>query len=290
MSRKPKSRQGEGEPKSGNDSAPIRDRACKAVGVRLLGILLLIALLLGSIVIVGRHARQAIQGTDRYLIPFSEILCNPPPGQERGEFLAEVQYLSASPEQVKLLDAELSPHLMEAFAAHPWVERVENVMVAPPKHIEVRLVYRLPVIAVQNPGGGLWVLDGQGRILPTAAKTDALPILETNLQSKEPAGSVWRDHVIEKAARTSAFLRDHQDLLRLVRLQVTEGILVLRTAAGSRVRWTSLDKAEGEVPDTLKLERLLQYYREHGSLDHPNGPLEHDVRPSVGVLAHPIKP
>jgi hypothetical protein len=290
MSRKSKSNRAETEPKSSNGSVPIRTRALRALVIRLLGILVLIALFLGAIVLVGQYARQAIQKTDRYVIPFSEIECVPPPGQERSEFLAEVQYLSGSPEQIKLLDGDLAPQLMDAFAVHPWVRSVDDVIVAAPRHVAVRLTYRLPVLIVKNDAASPWVLDGEGRILPATAKTDALPVLQTKLQPKEPVGTVWRDRAIEAAARTAAVLRPHQDVLRLQRMQMANGVMDLLTAAGSRVRWSGLEKVAEEVPDAQKLERLLQYCHEHGSLDQPDGPLEHDVRPRVGVIARPIKP
>src|SRR5205085_1645284 len=77
-----------------------------------------------------------------------------PRTEEPGAFLGEVQYLGGLPERLALLDDDLPGRLAEAFARHPWVEKVERVEVVPPGRVRARLTYRTPVLAV-------WLIEGR---------------------------------------------------------------------------------------------------------------------------------
>jgi hypothetical protein len=257
---------------------------------RLLGLVLVVALFLAAVVALGRYARQSIQESDRYAVPFADIECTPPPGKQRADFLAEVQYLSGSPDRIRLLDNDLPTRLSDAFARHPWVERVIGVIVAAPRSVEVRLAYRIPVLVVKHPSAGPWILDGHAHILPAEAKSNSLLVLQTDLQPKEPSGAIWRANAIERAAETAALLQPYQGVLRIERMEIVDGVLELWTGAGSRVRWGGLGKSMEEASTEQKLQRLLQYCRAHGSLDQPGGVLDHDVRTKVGVSTRPLTP
>src|SRR5262245_42882014 len=88
-------------------------------------LLLGVALVFGAVVLIGQLTRAAMQDSDRFKVAFTDIDCPPPPAQDRATFLSEVQYLAELPDQLRLLDEGLVRRLAEAFACHPWVERVE---------------------------------------------------------------------------------------------------------------------------------------------------------------------
>ena len=100
------------------------------------------ALVVGGVVAVGNVARDALGPHDRYLLPFSEIECPSPPGQDRAEFLGEVQYNGAFPDELYVLDPTLSDRLKAAFAAHKRVEKVGKITIGPGKRVQVELTFR----------------------------------------------------------------------------------------------------------------------------------------------------
>jgi hypothetical protein len=161
-----------------------------------------VAIVLACLIALGRRARSDLQAVDRYQAPFTAIDCAPPPGQSRLEFLAEVQYLANLPEKLSLLDDDLPGRLAQAFARHPWVEHVDEVKLG--ARVEVRLRYRIPVLAV-NVEGRLRAVDAQGILLPATAKTEGLPVFQgTAPPPAGPAGTPWGDKQIMAAARGAA--------------------------------------------------------------------------------------
>jgi len=101
-----------------------------------------VALAVGGVVAVGNVARDALGPNDRYLLPFAEIDCPAPPGQDRAEFLGEVQYIGSFPDRVNVLDPSLPERLRKAFAGHRRVTNVGRVTVTPPKRVQVELTFR----------------------------------------------------------------------------------------------------------------------------------------------------
>ncbi len=267
-------------------------------------------LLLAGLIVLGKAARDGLREQGRGTVPLADVICDPPPGEERPRFLDEVQYLGGLPARLQLLDADLPDRLAAAFAKHPWVEKVERVEVSPPGHVAVRLVYRTPVLAVfvngpapdgQAPilrpfathSGGQRqeplahrVVNRSGTLLPATAPVQGLPILYSSAPPPSgAAGMPWGDATVEAAARTADCLRPHQDRLRLVTFETADGSLVLSTVTGARVLWGHAPGAEdkNEAPAAAKVERLLLYCRAHGGLDKPK-PEEHDVRPKDQAL------
>jgi hypothetical protein len=259
---------------------------------RWLGVLLLLfglGLLLLAVVAVGHFTRGQIRDWDRYAIGFTEIDCTTPPGQDRAEFLAEVQNAAGLPDRLQLLDNKLAARLADAFAGHPCVEKVEQVVILPSRQVQVYLSFRVPVLEVmlpaksprEPPSGELsWVVDQQGNLLPKKHFGEPLPLFFATAPPAGPAGRPWGDATVEAAARTAGFLQPHQERLRLKVFEIAAGNLVLCTVAGTRVLWGQAPGAEqnGEASAEQKLERLLRYCHDRGSLDQPAGRYEHDVR------------
>jgi hypothetical protein len=101
-----------------------------------------VALIVGGLVAVGNVARDSLGTHDRYLLEFTAIECPSPPGQDRIEFLGEVQYNGQFPDAVNVLDPTLPDRLRTAFLKHRRVERVGKIEVLPPKRVRVELTLR----------------------------------------------------------------------------------------------------------------------------------------------------
>ena len=123
-----------------NDPAPARRWPPRLAQV-VLG-LAAAALVVGGVVAVGNLARESLGPHDRYLLPFADIDCPAPPGQDRAEFLAEVQYNGSFPDRVNVLDPTLPERLRVAFGRHRKVEKVGRITVVPPKRVQVELTFR----------------------------------------------------------------------------------------------------------------------------------------------------
>jgi hypothetical protein len=277
-----------------------------------LGPPLVAALLLAGLIVLGRAARDALRPQERYAVAFGDIDCEPPPGEERAAFLGEVQYLAGLPERLPVLDEDLPARLAEAFARHPWVEKVERVEVVPPGRVRARLAYRTPVLAVLLHGeaqdgrapliealssrglgahGALLparAVDRDGTLLPAGAPLAGLPIFYGAPPPAGPAGSPWGDRAVEAAARTAAYLAPYRQRLPFEDFDVIDGGLVLSQPPSVRVRWGHAPGAEAadEAPAAEKVRRLLDYGKEHGGLGLPE-PQEHDVRPKDQAVHRP---
>lgn len=177
------------------------DTACPRWLPQALVLVLMVGAFLAGLIFLGQWGLEQLRGRERYLVPFADIECSPPPGMDRREFLDEVQYHARLPDRIGLLDEDLPRKLSDAFSRHPWVEKVQAVSLKPPRHIEMTLSYRRPVLAVRA-GDSVIAVDGFGVRLPKNAPTAGLPVYEgAAAPPKGPAGSKWGDPGVEERAR-----------------------------------------------------------------------------------------
>lgn len=246
------------------------------------------ALLLG-VIGAGRAARVSLYDRATYRFDFTDIECQPPGEMSREVFLNEVRSLALQPAAFHLLDEDLTARLHRAFLAHPWVESVRRVAIAPYQKpvaaasgrcmtVHVEMEYRRAVLAVPPTDGGWRLVDGRGVLLPESAAQPHLPVLLTEVDTPTgPTGSHWGDARVAAAAKTAAFLQANLVRLHLEdsQMEVVEGEIVFRTP-GVRVVWGHAPGQEkmDEASAKVKLQRLLDYQREHNGLES----LEHDVR------------
>ncbi|MBY0459966.1 MAG: hypothetical protein K2V38_21830, partial [Gemmataceae bacterium] len=156
----------------------------------------------------GELARRSLGPRDRYAVPFADVRCDAPPGTSRETFLAEVRYASGAGPTVRLLDPDLTRTLTAAFAAHPWVARVDGVAVEPPGVVAVALTFRPPVLVDRQPDGPP-AIDAAGVLRPAGAPTTGLPEL-LNVPSRPPgasAGQPWPESSVVRAAAVAAEYR-----------------------------------------------------------------------------------
>jgi len=149
---------------------------------------------------LGEEARRGIGSRDRYATRFADIECDSPPGLERVAFLSEVRYVATFPESFQSLDPELHAKLKAAFSAHPWVASVEDVSVNAERVVRVKLLFRVPVLAVRPQIGAMRVVDAAGVLLPPGASMNETAELTGLVQTPLPlAGQVWPDPDVKRA-------------------------------------------------------------------------------------------
>jgi len=131
-------------------SRAVTPQPNERTSIRAWVVTLVAGLSLLAVFVAGNLTREAVRHWDRYTVAFSDIDCEPPPGQERLGFLAEVQYLSGMPQRLSVLDEDLGARLADAFARHPRVEKVEEVVISPKCELHVRLRLRVPAGRVRQ--------------------------------------------------------------------------------------------------------------------------------------------
>jgi hypothetical protein len=238
------------------------------------------ALVLAGVILGGQALRARLRQHDRFTTAFAEIDCAAPDGMKREQFLEEVRKGADLPERLPVLDEELAGRLNAAFAKHPWVEDVEQVQIGRDRKIEIHLRHRTPVLAVPL-ADGTCAVDEHGVLLPANANVAGLPVWRG--PSGLPAGKTgehWGDAALEGAAEVVGVLRPHQEKMHLAATLTANGEVVITTSKGSRILWGRPPGKEkdGEAIASVKCERLLEYCRKNGDLDHPDGACEHDVR------------
>jgi hypothetical protein len=230
---------------------------------------------------VGRWTRTGLRGNERFQVAFADIECTPPPALSPGDFLGEVQYLSGSPERIDLMARELAQVLTTAFSRHPWVEGVDRIEVLPGRKLRVQLVYRTPVLAVKY-AGQYRAIDGQGVLLPATAPLQDLPIYCCPVPPPRGSpGMEWGDPDLMSAARTLAYLQGQLGTKQFKQVESTVTGIVLTTPDHTRILWgLPVDGDSIHLAGAQKKRAYLSdHCKKHGSLDEPDGPCLHDLRP-----------
>jgi hypothetical protein len=211
-----------------------------------------------GVLLIASLARDDLTRRGEYVISFTDVQCDPPPGLSREEFLEEAQYLAGLPDRFDVLAEDTTARLQEALAAHPWVARVRRVQRTPDGGVRAELEYREPVLWVPEPGRAV---DGEGMLLPVSARRQGLPVLAGKVTP--PAGrpgQPWGDPGVLAAARVIALLRPHADALSLdgASVEFRDGSVTLRTMR-ARIVWGSPpgEEAPGEANAEAKVNRLL---------------------------------
>jgi hypothetical protein len=172
--------------------------------IKALAALAAAGLFLAGLIVLGRQALAHLHSQERYLFPFADITCEPPSHLTRPQFLDEVQYLSGMPDALHLLDEQLPLRLAEAFGRHPWVQRVDRVVIGPGHRVEVRLAPRVAVLGVPY-AGRVRAVDRFGVLLRGDARVEGLPVYAGKVRAPAgPAGTPWGDAAVEEAARRAA--------------------------------------------------------------------------------------
>jgi hypothetical protein len=285
--------------KASEDAAPT-SRASKPP-LRIIAGVLIVALLTGSVCLaVWRHVGGHVLSAEQYQVHPELITLTPPPpewirpdpGSSRAEdrikseVLRDLERLGP----LSVLDVDLTVKLAEAFAAHPWVARVDRVSKRFPAGVDVQLVYRAPVAMVElHDGSGVLPVDEGAVLLPdrdfTVAEAERYPLV-ADIYTKPPAahGKRWGDAAVLGAAQIAAALGSDWHRLGIARIVPVERkparsgfeyTYALITKSGTRIDWGRAPGSDtpGEVPAREKIAQLKRYQAQSGgTLDGPEGP------------------
>jgi hypothetical protein len=249
-----------------------------------------------------RHVRpQVLAGRD-YQLSARDVEITPLPSWIHSDLAGDVVRSLSLDAPLSVLDDDLTQRIHDAFAAQPWVAKVQRVSKQHPARVRVDLIYRRPVCMVETAGGPLpgsgvttatrlLPVDAHGILLPERdfipAQREQYPRL-ASIPTLPPsmAGSRWPDSRVLGGAQIAAALVDvwkEFSMQRIVasqqpdpKLPTPEYTYEIFTTGGTRILW-------GHAPDTRmpgirpvaeKLKRIKQY---QDLLDGPDGPQQIDV-------------
>jgi len=268
-------------------------------------IALLMAATLGTsaYVLWLRYGAQILAGPDYQLTP-DRIEIPPLPSWIRADVRREA-ILRGSLEQLDIRQPDLTVRVAQAFALHPWVQKVTRVSKNYPAALHVELTYRRPAAMVEV-AHGLLPVDEEGVLLPT---DDFTPegarryprIVAGDSSPVGPPGTPWGSSHVAGAARIAGLLGPQWDRLQLYRVVVAPRdpdssgqnapLYELWTRRGTRILWGRApgEESPGEATAAEKIHRLVQYVAQHGPLDKLSDrpPQTIDVREARQMTVEP---
>jgi hypothetical protein len=287
------------------ESAPLPVRRGRLFGISpraLVALLLLVGCGLGAHFLwrgnIGRVAREA-----RYQLTVENIRITPPPAWIRTDIKAEVLRDAGLAGTMSVLDdwPTLSRRVKEAFEFHPWVASVVKIERQLPQMLNVVLIYRRPVAAVESSdvsGVAFLPIDKDAIRLPERDLSDAerryLPRV-AGITGRPLVGDKWDDPRVVGGAKLAAALADVWQQLRLVEILGTVPTnthdpqacsFELVTAGGTRIIWGGAPgepSSRGESTFEQKRKRVMDYATQHGQLESIDGPEKLDVRSELVV-------
>ena len=248
----------------------------------LFGLFLVLAFFAGLGALGWYFVKDRIRSKQAYRLAADKITVPDAPPWVPEKFVEDVLQSSGLSQAGSLLDKTLPKKLAEAFAAYPWVERVEQVVPRYPSGADVKLSYRTPAALVEVPQRGIFLVDRNGVVLPT----DYLADTSTDWRSEfltiqgiqsMPLGSVgtpWGDPMVQTAAQLAAALKETAGRLNLARIisvmeatpSGTRIVCRLRTVAGTEIHWGTFSINDPKTDAKIKkLEDLQKQFR---SLDN----------------------
>lgn len=268
------------------------------------GLLLLVALGMVGRLLWTKYA-PVVALHSQYQITADGIHITPPPAWIRSDVKGEVLRDSGLVGKLSVLDDEraLVKRVKDAFEFHPWVLSVTKITKQLPSSLEVEIVYRRPVAAVESSDRtsiSYLPVDAYAVRLPDGDLTDVerryLPRI-AGVTNRPLVGEMWDDDRVVGGARLAAGLFDVWQQLRLVEIipsarVETHGDQQFHTfeiisSGGTRIAWGAApghEQAAGDSPFLTKRERLLGFVADTGVLDSINGPEVLDVRRDLKIV------
>ena len=251
------------------------------MGRTLIGLILVLAIFAGLGILGWYFAKDRIRSQQKYRLIADNIIVPMPPDWVPDKFVEEVLQ-NSDLNKTYLLDNTLPKKLAEAFAAHPWVERVDHVVLRYPSGADVQLSYRVPVALVEIPQRGMLPVDRNGILLPPDYLSDTLSdrwskhLVIQGVQSMPlgSAGTPWGDPMVQAAAQLAAALSDVAEPLKLTRIiPKTETIPVgtrivcqLRTVGGMEIHWGTFVADDPKIE--AKKKKLWDLHDQFHALDN----------------------
>ena len=266
-------------------------------------ILLLIAVGVGMH-FLWQSAKPTVAHDPHYTLTVNDIHITPLPAWIRTDIRSQAFRNAGLIGTLSALDdwPTLSGRLKQAFEFHPWVASVTRISRSTPTSLEIDLVYRRPIAAVESSdsNGVMFLPIDNGAIrLPEGDLSEAerryLPRI-AGITGRPLVGDRWDDPRVIGGAKLAAQLADVWQKLRLVEIVATlqsaphDDQQIFRyelvTTGGTRIVWgmTPGDENSGnESPFPQKRQRLLDYEAQHGKLESIDGPAVLDVRSELVV-------
>jgi hypothetical protein len=304
------------KPKPGNREKPVSDESARGAALLLWffrpGRLIAAAFVASAIVLSPYvpYLLPDLTSHSEYQFPLDQVQVNPPHRWVPATLLDEVLEQSGLPRSVSLLEGDVARDVAAAFAAHPWVRRVESVRITNEPGMRIVMEYRTPVAFVRTQHG-FYPVDEEAILLPpvdfSLSDTRRLPVIR-NVATlpRGEAGHRWEDTVVLSAARLAAVLAPEQDMDRYWRRFKLTAIVApdieaetaamenltfeLETEGGSRIVWGRPPGADQLEPTVeQKLGRLEQYFSRFGDFNAPNGPYRIDIRLFDAISLQPLE-
>ena len=248
----------------------------------LIGIISVLAIFASLGALGWYFVKDRVRPKPEYLLSTDKISVPDAPPWVPERFVEDVLQGSGLNRTGSLLDKTLPQKLTEAFAAHPWVERVEQVIPRYPSGAEVKLSYRAPVALVEIPKRSVFLVDRNGVVLPpdylsdttTDRRSEFLTIQGIQSMPLGSVGTPWGDPMVQTAAQLAAALKDTAGQLSLARIiSVTEAtpsgtriVCRLRTAAGMEIHWGTFSPNDPKME--AKIKKLRDLHEQFRSLDN----------------------
>lgn len=207
--------------------------------------------IIGGFILWGKFAKDDLEKRGHFDLVIADLRVDAPPGMTRVVFLEEVAYQSKLPATLNRTEPSTTKKLQDAFAAHPWVEKVVvgDLNGAEP----VKLSHRVPTLAV-----GPRVVDRNGVLLPLRAPADGLPQYKGPLKEvTTPSGSLYADSAVVAVAKTLGWLKSQVPTMQWKTAELTNDGLVLGRADGGKAIWGQARPTE-PTPEK-KLEKLKEW-------------------------------
>jgi hypothetical protein len=237
--------------------------------------------------IVWYRVRDRVQASSMYRLHVEQIHITPLPAWIHSDVRSEVFRNGSLDGNVSILDDNLAAQIGGAFALHPWIARVSRVRKLTPAAVDVELVYRQPVCMVATGSESLPV-DVDGVLLPSGdfspVEKGSYPLLVgIDAAPLGPVGQRWGNQPVVGGAEIAEALHPVWQTLRLQHIAPLANppasaggapYYELVTRAGTHITWgiAPYAAAAGEPTPRDKVDRLLQYVADHGSLDsHASG-------------------
>jgi hypothetical protein len=253
---------------------------------------LVVAVSIGGLVYGWRRWGEPAMHAGQYVVTAENIHITPPPTWIHSDIKTQV-IRTAGIAQLPLGDTKLVEQIAHAFALHPWVAKVVRVQKRFPARVDVELVYRRPVAAVEVSDRGepaLLFIDEHSVILPSGdfAPQQAKDFLRI-AGSKEPrtggVGMPWGSERIAGAARLAAAWGQRWRPLGLYRIEASllpggQTQYELTTHGQARIVWGAAPGHEsaGEPSAEQKIAALEQFVRHKGPLENGGGSPPPDLR------------
>jgi hypothetical protein len=239
-----------------------------------------------------------------YRVPVDQVRITQPPHWVPHDLVEQVVAHANLPREVSVLDPFVAKEIAEAFALHPWIERVVSVQKAFPAAIDVALEYRRPVamVALRH---GTHPIDRLGILLPgqdfAASAARAYPLV-TGVRStpQGPPGTEWGDPIVADAAAIADLLGPHWKKLAFLRIECPataarddswdDGVYQIVAKGGSKIIWGQPPGSNhpAELDAETKIARLLEYAARYGAFGPDHGPYLIDIRHFQDISRVPL--